>query len=69
MRVLYTSGTTGRPKGAMLTYGVTFYNAINVAQTTGITSNSVNLVTLPLFHTGGSTSMPTPPSMPAARSW
>ena len=51
--ILYTSGTTGRPKGAMLTYGVTFYNAINVAQTTGITSNSVNLVTLPLFHTGG----------------
>ena len=51
--ILYTSGTTGRPKGAMLTYGVTFYNAINVAQTTGITANSVNLAALPLFHTGG----------------
>ena len=51
--ILYTSGTTGRPKGAMLTYGMTFYNAVNVAQTTRITSNSVNLVALPLFHTAG----------------
>ena len=51
--ILYTSGTTGRPKGALLTYGTTFYNAINVAQTTGITSASVNLVVLPQFSTGG----------------
>ncbi|MDP6573444.1 MAG: long-chain fatty acid--CoA ligase [Rhodospirillales bacterium] len=51
--ILYTSGTTGRPKGAMQTYGTIFYNAINVAQTTGITSASVTLVVLPLFSTGG----------------
>ena len=51
--LLYTSGTTGRPKGAVLTYGVTFHNAINVTQTTRITSATVNLAVLPLFHTAG----------------
>jgi fatty-acyl-CoA synthase len=51
--ILYTSGTTGRPKGALLTYGVTFHNAINVTQITRITSATVNLAVLPLFHTAG----------------
>ena len=51
--ILYTSGTTGRPKGAMLTYGVTFYNAINATVAARITSDSVNLDVLPLFHTAG----------------
>jgi len=51
--ILYTSGTTGRPKGAMLSYGVTFYNAINAAMAARITSDSVNHDVLPLFHTAG----------------
>jgi fatty-acyl-CoA synthase len=51
--LLYTSGTTGRPKGAMLTYGVTFHNAVNVAVSVRITSATVNLDVLPLFHTAG----------------
>ena len=51
--ILYTSGTTGRPKGAMLTYGMTFYNAINATVSVRITSDSVNLDVLPMFHTAG----------------
>ena len=51
--ILYTSGTTGRPKGAMLSYGMTFYNAINATVAARITSASVNLDVLPLFHTAG----------------
>ena len=51
--VMYTSGTTGRPKGALITYQMVFYNAVHCAQTVDVTSASKNLVVLPTFHTGG----------------
>ena len=51
--IMYTSGTTGRPKGAMITHGMNFWNAANVSPIVGVTPDSVLLVTLPLFHTGG----------------
>jgi fatty-acyl-CoA synthase len=51
--LLYTSGTTGKPKGAMITYGNVFLNAVSMGQTTDLTSNDVNLTYLPCFHTGG----------------
>jgi fatty-acyl-CoA synthase len=51
--VMYTSGTTGRPKGAKITYQMTVFNAIQCAMTMEITSRSKNLVFLPTFHTGG----------------
>lgn len=51
--IMYTSGTTGHPKGAMITFGMNFFNAINFGIPAGITSNTVQLVVLPLFHTGG----------------
>ena len=51
--VMYTSGTTGRPKGAKITYQMTVFNAIQCAMTVEITSRSKNLVFLPTFHTGG----------------
>ena len=51
--ILYTSGTTGRPKGAMITYGMQFFNAVNCMVANGISKDSHGLTLLPLFHVGG----------------
>ncbi|MBW7837219.1 MAG: long-chain-fatty-acid--CoA ligase [Sphingomonadales bacterium] len=49
----YTSGTTGHPKGAILTQNAVFYNAVNSTHMHDLSSRDVILVTLPLFHVGG----------------
>jgi fatty-acyl-CoA synthase len=51
--IMYTSGTTGRPKGAQITYQMCVFNAIQCAMTVGLTAETKNLVFLPTFHTGG----------------
>ena len=51
--IIYTSDTTGRPKGAQVTYGNFFYNAIGMGQAIDLTSRDVNLNVLPTFHIGG----------------
>jgi fatty-acyl-CoA synthase len=51
--ILYTSGTTGRPKGAQVTYGNFFYNAVGMGAAIDLTSEDVNLNVLPTFHAGG----------------
>jgi fatty-acyl-CoA synthase len=51
--VMYTSGTTGHPKGAIITYGMNFWNCVNLGIPALITPETVQLVILPLFHTGG----------------
>lgn len=51
--IMYTSGTTGHPKGAMITHGMVFYNVVNLAGPAGVSKDTVQLVMLPLFHTGG----------------
>ena len=51
--ILYTSGTTGLPKGAMISHGMTFWNAVNMGMTSLVTPKTVCLAFLPLFHTGG----------------
>ncbi len=51
--ILYTSGTTGRPKGAQVTYGNFFYNAVGMGAAIELTARDVNLNVLPAFHAGG----------------
>ncbi|WP_405865356.1 long-chain fatty acid--CoA ligase [Streptomyces sp. NBC_01515] len=51
--IMYTSGTTGRPKGAMLTHGNLAWNAINVLVDTDLIADERALVSAPLFHTAG----------------
>ncbi len=51
--IMYTSGTTGRPKGAMLTHGNIIWNNINALLADDATSEEITLVVAPLFHIGG----------------
>lgn len=53
--ILYTSGTTGRPKGAELTNSNMVMNAMVSRDITGGTQDDVTLVVLPLFHSFGQT--------------
>ena len=59
--ILYTSGTTGRPKGAVLTHGNITWNTVNQLAHIDVLSTDVALCVAPLFHvTGlGQVSMPT----------
>jgi fatty-acyl-CoA synthase len=51
---MYTSGTTGRPKGAMLTHANAVANANNyVSSGRGLHSGDVTVTAAPLFHIGG----------------
>jgi len=51
--VVYTSGTTGRPKGALLTYGNYWWSAVGSALNLGNHIGDRWLAVLPLFHVGG----------------
>jgi malonyl-CoA/methylmalonyl-CoA synthetase len=51
--ILYTSGTTGRPKGAMLSHGNLASNAATLHRAWGFTPDDVLLHALPVFHAHG----------------
>ncbi len=57
--ILYTSGTTGRPKGAELTHFNMFFNAWSCLKNMGLdyTEKDVTLMALPLFHSYGQSSV------------
>jgi fatty-acyl-CoA synthase len=53
LAILYTSGTTGRPKGAMIPHRQILWNCINTVISWGLSEQDVSPVFTPLFHAGG----------------
>ena len=51
--LFYTSGTSGDPKGVMLSHRTVYLHGVNVLGSLGISDRSVVLHTIPLFHANG----------------
>ena len=58
--VVYTSGTTGKPKGAVLKQAALFWNALNSVHMHDLRSTDRILTALPMFHVGGLNIQTTP---------
>jgi fatty-acyl-CoA synthase len=58
--IVYTSGTTGRPKGAVLRQEALLWNGLMSQHMHGITSDDHVLTVLPFFHVGGLNIQTTP---------
>ena len=58
--IVYTSGTTGRPKGAVLRQEALHWNAVNSVHMHELTAQDHILTVLPLFHVGGLNIQTTP---------
>ncbi|HEX5333512.1 MAG TPA: AMP-binding protein, partial [Cellulomonas sp.] len=51
--IMYTSGTSGRPKGVMLTHGNLWWSQRNIDEVFDTRRNDVTLAVAPMFHIGG----------------
>ena len=51
--LVYTSGTTGEPKGVLLTQNALLFNCINSIHAHDLTAADHALIVLPMFHVGG----------------
>lgn len=58
--ILYTSGSTGFPKGAIYSHKMLLWNSLNTEIRLNITSDDRTITCLPLFHTGGWNVLSTP---------
>ncbi len=51
--IMYTSGTSGRPKGVLQTFGNHFYSAIGMSLNLGINDTDSWVMTVPMYHISG----------------
>jgi len=51
--ILYTSGTTGRPKGTIIPHRMLFWNSVNTEMRLNLTGDDRSFNAAPLYHTGG----------------
>ena len=51
--IVFTSGTTSRAKGAVLTHANCFWTNLSLSKTIGVTTDDVVLAVMPQFHVGG----------------
>ncbi|MFX1265300.1 MAG: long-chain fatty acid--CoA ligase [Promethearchaeota archaeon] len=51
--IVFTGGTTGLPKGAVLSHGLVFWNSVNTIVSWGLREDDIQPLLFPLFHTGG----------------
>ncbi|MFX1234878.1 MAG: AMP-binding protein [Promethearchaeota archaeon] len=51
--ILFTGGTTGLPKGAVLSHRLIFWNSVNTIISWSLNSDDIQPLLFPLFHTGG----------------
>ena len=51
--IVFTGGTTGLPKGAVLSHRLVFWNSVNTITSWGIRPDDIQPLLFPLFHTGG----------------
>ncbi|KEO82624.1 class I adenylate-forming enzyme family protein [Tumebacillus flagellatus] len=58
--IIYTGGTTGKSKGAILSHRAILWNSINSVLSWGLTEHDVTPVYMPMFHTGGLNALTTP---------
>ena len=53
LMILYTSGTTGRPKGAIIPHRMLFWNSVNTELRLNLTAEDRSFNAAPFYHTGG----------------
>lgn len=58
--ILYTSGTTGAPKGALITHKMLFWNSVSTGLRLNLTQADSAVIFHPLFHTSGWNVLTTP---------
>lgn len=51
--IIYTGGTTGKPKGVVLSFNAVNWNAMNTIVSWGLSDTDCTLNYMPMFHTGG----------------
>ena len=69
--MIYTGGTTGKPKGVVLSTYAVNSNAMNTIISWGLTEEDTTINYMPLFHTGGINALSIPILMAGgtSRNW